>query len=164
MSLFTKELIALMAFSKRAMWMIRFWFEWIACQKLKNERFAQTIRICMPKSESLPSLFAHLLFFKERLEQFSSCPSLQKSDCERFAQVAQYNRVTVSSLLRLFMTKERQERFALFHARIALSLFRSQKASELLENQTNKGIKNAQYSTAFVFIVHRNVNIGLLLC
>ena len=54
----------------------------------------------MRKSESLPSIFAHLLFFKEPLERFAP----------------------VSDSLRSLMTKERQERFALFHKRIALWL------------------------------------------
>ena len=52
----------------------------------------------MPKSESLPSLFAHLLFFKERLEQFSP--------------IALYKRATVSDLLRSLMKKEQRDRFA----------------------------------------------------
>ena len=47
----------------------------------------------MPKSESLPSLFAHLLFFKERLE--------------RYAPVALYKRTTMNDLHMLLMTKER---------------------------------------------------------
>ncbi len=44
------------------------------------------------KSESLPKLFAHSLFFKERLE--------------RFTPVALYKRATMSDSFRLLMTKE----------------------------------------------------------
>ena len=39
----------------------------------------------------------------------------------------------MSDLLRLLMTKEWRERFTLFHERIALLLFHSQKTSELLK-------------------------------
>ena len=48
--------------------------------------------------------------------------SLQKSHCERIAPIALYKRATVSVSLKSLMTKERQERFALFHERIALLL------------------------------------------
>ena len=47
----------------------------------------------MPKSESLPSLFAHSLFFKERLEQFTHSLFF-KEQLERFAQVAHDKRAT----------------------------------------------------------------------
>ena len=60
---------------------------------VKRERIARKIRIFltvfplfMPKSKSLPSLFAHSLLFKERLE--------------RFAPVPLYKRATVSNSLR----------------------------------------------------------------
>ena len=48
----------------------------------------------MPKSKSLPSLFAHSLFFEERLE--------------RFTFVALYKRATVSDLLMSLFKKERK--------------------------------------------------------
>ena len=93
----------------------------------------------MHNSKSLPSLFAHLLFFKERLEWFAHSRSLQKSDREGFAQVAHDNRATVNDLLRSLMKKERREQFALFHEPIALFLlFHSQKSSQTLEKPMSK--------------------------
>ena len=72
--------------------MIRLWFERIA---RKKQAHLTVFPLFMRKSESLPSIFAHLLFFKEPLERFAP----------------------VSDSLRSLMTKERQERFALFHKR-----------------------------------------------
>ena len=54
----------------------------------------------MPKSKSLTSLLAHLLFFKERLEQL--------------APVSLYKRATVSNSLRSLITTERRERVTLW--------------------------------------------------
>ena len=54
--------------------------------------FLQFFPFFRPKSELIPSLFAHSLFFKERLEHF--------------APVALYKRATVSDSLWLLMTKE----------------------------------------------------------
>ena len=54
--------------------------------------------LLMPKSETLPLLFAHSLFFKEQIN--------------RFSLVALYKRETLSHSLRLSMTKEPLERFA----------------------------------------------------
>ena len=48
----------------------------------------------MPKSESLPSLFAPSLFFKEQPWANRSCRSLQKGNRERFAPVTFYKRAT----------------------------------------------------------------------
>ena len=87
---------------------------------LKNERFTRknsmkiVFFICffpvfplfMPKSESLPSLFAQLLFFKELLWANHSGCSKQKSDRERFAPVALYKRATMSDSFRSLMTKD----------------------------------------------------------
>ena len=78
----------------------------------------------MPKSESLPSLFVPLLFFKVRQ---NSCCSLQKSDHEQIAPLAIYKKATISVSLLLLMTKERWEHFVLFHRQIALLFFCSQK-------------------------------------
>ena len=72
----------------------------------------------MPKSESLPSPFAHLLFLKSNLS--NSLPN---------------KRAIVSDSLRLLMTKEQWERFALFHKWIALLLFRSQKRGNCSKNR-----------------------------
>ena len=75
----------------------------------------------MPKIESLPSLFAPLLFFKERWEWF--------------ALVNIYKRVTVSdSLLSLFKT-ERNSDLLIGKDQIAISLFHSQKMSIRSKNQ-----------------------------
>ena len=64
------------------------------------------------------------------------------SDCERFALVALWKRatlseslVTMNDLLPLLIKKERREQFALFHKRITLSLFRSQKRVIHLKNR-----------------------------
>ena len=78
----------------------------------------------MSKSKSFPSLFSHLLLFKERFEQF--------------APMAIYKRVTMSDSLRLLMTKEQQERNALFHQWIALSLTKN----EQIARKTNERIPN----------------------
>ena len=56
----------------------------------------------MPKSESLPVLFALLLFLK--------------SNSEQIATVAFYKRVTVSDSLPLLFTKEPCEREPQFHS------------------------------------------------
>ena len=77
------------------------------------DTFSQFFHLSMPKSEALPSFFAQWLCFKELWE--------------RFALVALYKRVTMSDSLRLLMTKEWREQFTLFHKRINLLLFRSQK-------------------------------------
>ena len=46
----------------------------------------------MPKSKAFPSLFAHLLFLKERLERLAVTLSpLQKRDHEQFTEVAYAN-------------------------------------------------------------------------
>ena len=59
--------------------------------------------------------------------------SLKKSDHERIALVAPKKRASMSDSLRLLMTREQREQFALFHEWIVLSLFRSQKSSNSLE-------------------------------
>ena len=125
---------------KRATWVIRPCFKRIA---FKNERFAQknlfffifflqfftAFPLFMPKSESLPSLFAQSLFFKE----------LQ----ERFALVTLYKRATMRESLPTLFTKERpwaigsfrswqkRDRSDLFFF-TGESLFRLQKSSDLL--------------------------------
>ena len=124
----------------------------------KNERFAQKVRnfrmyltvfpLFMPISELFPVLFAPSLFFKKRSEKFpqvahykkwpwASCShrSLQKSNCERYAQVAHDKRASVSDSLTSLFTKERQEQFPFFEERIALLLT---KTSELLEKLMSK--------------------------
>ena len=70
-----------------------------------------------------PRALAQWLFFKERRERFAHCCSLQKSNCERIAQIALYKRATVSNLLQSLMTKEQRERFALFHKKIVNIIF-----------------------------------------
>ena len=78
----------------------------------------------MPKSKSVPSLFAHLLFFKEQLEWF--------------APVDLYKRANMSDSLRLLMTKVWWERFALFRERITLLLPKN----ELIAQKTDERIPN----------------------
>ena len=78
----------------------------------------------MPKSESLPSLFAPVLFFQE--------------GWERFTLIVLYKRATVSYSLPSLFTKEQQEVFALFQERITISLFHSQKTSNSLEKPKSK--------------------------
>ena len=77
--------------------------------------------LIMPKNESLLSLFTRSLCLNSDIVIRSFC-SLQKCDHERIASIALYKRATMSDLLRLLMTKERQEQFSLFHELIALSL------------------------------------------
>ena len=62
------------------------------CELFAGDVF-DSFPLFIPKSKSLPSLLAHSLLFKERLE--------------RFAPVALYKRATVSNLNRSKMTKER---------------------------------------------------------
>ena len=66
-----------------------------------------------------------------------SCRSWQKNDSERIAPVALYKRANMSNSLLLLMTKERwdRERFALFHERITILFFRSQKTSNSLKKK-----------------------------
>ena len=84
------------------MWVIRSWFGWIACKKRvhrsKNSlfMFLTVFPLFMSKSKSFPSLFAHLLLFKERFEQFAPMAIYKRvtNDHERFAQVAHDKRAT----------------------------------------------------------------------
>ena len=117
LSLFTKEwpwAIALVALYKRATW-VNWSRRFLKNSNVRNSlvmganclqktsaslkkiiffhMFLTVFPLFMPKSELLPSLFTHLLFFKERIE--------------RFDPITLYKIVMVSNLLRLFMTKER---------------------------------------------------------
>ena len=83
--------------------------------------FWQFFSLSMPKSESLPSLFAHSLFCKEQPE--------------RFALVALFKRATMSNSLRSLMTKERREWFPLFHEQIALSLTNNEQIAQKTDSQ-----------------------------
>ena len=74
--------------------------------------FLTLFPLFMPKIKSLPSLFAHWLFFKERLGGFTP--------------ITLYKGATVRDSLRSLMTKESQERFALFCKRIALLLTKNE--------------------------------------
>ena len=69
------------------------WFEQIACKiwvnRSKNSYLSYVFPLFMPRSESLPSLFAHSLFFKELPELKPFAPvALEKSDREQFSQAA----------------------------------------------------------------------------
>ena len=59
-----------------------------------------------------------------------SVTHLLKSNHEQIAQVTLYKIATVSDSLRLLMTKERWEQFALFHERIALSFTKIEESLE----------------------------------
>ena len=109
---------------------------WANCSE-QPERIAQkwfaVFPPFMPKRESLPSLF-----FKERPWANRLGCSEQKSDREWFTPVALYQRANMSNLLRLLMTKEQHEQFALFHKQIALLL----KKNEWMAQKTDEQIPN----------------------
>ena len=64
---------------------------------------------------------------------------MSNSDRELTAPVTLYKRATVSTLLLSLMTKEQQERFALFHGGIALLLIKN----ERFARKTNERIPNS---------------------
>ena len=66
-----------------------------------------------------------------------SCCSLQKRDCERITPVDLYKRANMSNLLRLFITKEQRQRFALFHEWKALLLEDVRCVGSLVAQQTS---------------------------
>ena len=102
------EQISLFALYKRATAAKKKQCEWFARNLseslLKTSNLLEKIHIfCllftafplfMPKSKSLPSLFAPSLFFKEQPWANRSCRSLQKGNRERFAPVTFYKRAT----------------------------------------------------------------------
>ena len=97
------EPIVLVALKKRATSVIHLWFKqiafkkWAICTRLYfsyvSWQFFSAFPLFMPKSESLLSLFAQPLFFKEQQE------------C--FALIALYKGVTISNLLPSIITNER---------------------------------------------------------
>ena len=112
--------------------------------------FLQFFPLFVPKSKSIPSLFAQWRFFKERPR---ANRSEQKSDREQFALVALFKRVTVSEPLSPLFSKEwpwaihsgrswqksyGSDSLALLHKRIALAYFGSQKTSESLKKPMSK--------------------------
>ena len=108
---------------------------WVNCPHCSSKRATFFVCFCacrisllfpslMSKSESLPSLFAQLLFFKEWREQI--------------APVALYKRATISDSLPLLFSKERLAGFTLFHEWIAFSLFHSQKTRNWLEKMKSE--------------------------
>ena len=100
---------------------------WVNCSnKMSNSlekkcnfwKFLTVFPLFMPKSESLLSLLAQLLFFKERWK--------------RFTLLALYKRATMRESL---MTKERWEQFALFHEWIPLSLTKNERFAPKTDEQ-----------------------------
>ena len=117
-------------------------------------QFFTVFPLSMLKSDSLPSLFIPLLFFKELLWVNRSCLSLQKSNHEQIALVALYKRVAWAnrsccslncsccslqksgrSLKKSRRAKERNIRFSEW---IALLLFRSQRTSDSLKKPNSE--------------------------
>ena len=97
--LFTKEQIALVALFKKSDVIDTLVILADCLQKMSDTLENFVFFVCFwqifpffPKNKSLPSLFAHLLFFKEGLE--------------RFAPIALNKRAIVSDSLRSLMTKE----------------------------------------------------------
>ena len=88
----------------------------------------------MPKSESILTLFAQLLFFKERREQIAPVTFYKRVTLSEWLPSI-YKRATLSDSLRLLMTKEQRERFALFTSEL---VFRSQKTSNLPKKPMSK--------------------------
>ena len=72
------------------------------------------------------------------------------------APVALYKRGTMSDLLLLLSTKERQERWALFQELIAISLFHSQKTSDLIKKP------KSEFPTLIIVIQKFNLKFALL--
>ena len=90
--------------------------------------------------------FAHSLFRSKSLKS--------KSVCERFAPVALYKRATLSNSLRLLMTKERREQFALFHKRITLLLTKTSESLKQLMSLFPTLSKNNLAKCVFVVVDH----------
>ena len=88
--------------------------------------FLTVFTLLCQKSESLQLLFAKLLFFKDRWDQFSLVALYKKRDCERIAPVTLYKRATVSESISSIFKKERREWIILFHERIALLITKNE--------------------------------------
>ena len=115
----------------------------------KNDRFARknvffkwllqffTVSpLFMLKSESLPSLFAQLLFY--RVTVAIHC----RRHRERIAPVYLYNSATVSDLLPSFMTKEHS---------LFFTSKKNKKTSYVFTEKTDERIPNPDYSIYFYF-------------
>ena len=128
----------------------RSWQKSDLSKSLKIEWFARHLKfspLFMLKSKSLLFFFAQSIFFKEQPWVSHSGCSEQKIDPERFTPVALYKRATVSDSLRSLMTKEWQDRFALFHERIALLLTKN----EQIAQKPNERIPNPGKQCTLLF-------------
>ena len=82
-----------------------------------------------------------------------SCCSLQKRDCEQITPVDLYKRANMSNLLRLFITKEQRQRFALFHEWRALFLEDVRCVGSLVAQQTSGAGRGSRFESG---ISHNN--------
>ena len=96
--------------------------------------FFTVFPLFMPKSELLSSLFADSLFTKEQI-----------------TLVTLFKRANLSDSLWSLLTKEQHDQFALFPERIAISLFRSQKTSDLLKKP------KSEFPTLKIFPLQNNL-------
>ena len=102
---------------QRGTWVIRLWCEQIALKKRANRlekirifhMFFTAFPLLMTKSESLPSLFALSLFFKEQVLWF--------------APLALYKKWLLANHSCCSLQKSKHEWFSLFQEQIALLLF-----------------------------------------
>ena len=100
------------------------------------EPMAQKLAICSKKIGKIVFFLCFLQFFPFLCQRANppialrSVTHLLKSNHEQIAQVTLYKIATVSHSLRLLMTNERWEQFALFHERIALSFTKIEESLE----------------------------------
>ena len=134
--------------------MVRLWLEQIALNEECSKKFIFYVQYVffsfsllfpffMPKSESLPSLFAQLLFFKEQWEQL--------------ALVTLDKRATMSYLLSLLMTKKSDGSDLLIFTNE--SLFCSQKMSDLLEKPMSKSPTLTEWKAGSICIKNLKLKI-----
>ena len=127
------------------MWVICLLFEWIACKNrvicLKNSYFSYVIDsfspfLCPRENRSRCSLLI-CSFLKSDLSNF--LPSLfTKEPLWAICSGRSWKKSNVTDLLRLLMIKEQQERFALFHKQIALTLTKNKR----IARKTDERISN----------------------
>ena len=127
------------------MWVICLLFEWIACKNrvicFKNSYFSYVIDsfspfLCPRANRSRRSLLI-CSFLKSDLSNF--LPSLfTKEPPWAICSGRSWKKSNVTDLLRLLMIKEQQERFALFHEQIALTLTKNKR----IARKTDERIPN----------------------
>ena len=89
----------------------------------------------MPKSESILTLFAQSLFFKERREQIAPVTFYKRVTLSEWLP-SLYKRATLSDSLRLLMTKEQRERFALFTRELLFRLKKNKQFAQKTDEQS----------------------------